>query len=158
MALRKITAIFSIIFLGAFIIAPVFSPTAYASDPEEAGFRILPYCNPTIFPSQGTAEFSPIGSPDGSDNVSCGFSAFQQLIVNIIKWLLYIIIPIGIIILVWAGFKIMTSAGNSEKVHEAYGMIKIVVIGILIAALSFIIIVNIFNVLNVQNVKFNAVQ
>jgi hypothetical protein len=61
---------------------------------------------------------------------------------------------IAFVLIGWAGFKILTSAGNSEALSQAKSMIKIVAIGILIAALSYIIIVNLFNVLNVQGVKY----
>lgn len=154
MTFRRISALITLILLVGFVFAPALANTAQAEAPGEAGFRFVPDCNPALFPNQGNTA----GSPDGYDQGQpCGFGAFQQLIVNVIRWLLYIIVPIGFCIIGWAGFKILTSAGNSETLHEAYGMIKIVVIGILIAALSYIIIVNIFNVLNVKNVKYETV-
>lgn len=140
----RISAFLTLILFLGFSFTPALTSLARAgSSPTDAGFSILPDCDAWIFPKDGGR--------------ACGFSKFEELIVNIIKWLLYIIVPIGVCLIGWAGFKIMTSAGNSEAVHQAYGMIKIVVIGILIAALSYIIIVNLFNVLNVQNVQYKPV-
>ncbi|MDO8601987.1 MAG: hypothetical protein Q7R62_02595 [bacterium] len=138
-----------LLFLLILSLLPVVGSLAHAAstDPKDSSFQILPDCNPSIFPNGGNQA----GSPDGFDQTQpCDFDAFQQLVVNVIKWLLYIMVPIGFCIIGWAGFRILTSAGNSERIHEAYGMIKIVVIGILIAVLSYIIIVNVFNVLNVK--------
>jgi hypothetical protein len=137
---RISTFLILIIFLG-FSFAPALVSPAQAQNPLSS---VLPDCDAWIFPKDGGR--------------ACGFSKFQELVVNIIKWLLYIIIPIAVCIVGWAGFKIMTSAGSSEAVHQAYGMIKIVVIGVLIAGLSYIIIVNLFNVLNVQGVKYNEIN
>ncbi len=137
----RISALVTLILLTGLLFAPALSPTAHAADPKDPGFQIRPAdCNAWAFPKD-------------TANNPCGFSAFQDLIVNVIKWLLYIIVPIGFCLIGWAGFKIMTSAGNGEAVHEAYGMIKIVAIGIIIAAVSYIVIVNIFALLNV-NAKY----
>ncbi len=125
------------------VLMPFASSPVYAEEPGDSKFQILPDCDPAKFVKDGES------TKDG-DKGACGFNAFQRLVVNVIKYLLYIMVPIAFCIVGWAGFKILTSAGNSEKIHEAYGMIKIVVIGILIAVLSYIIIVNIFNVLNVK--------
>jgi Type IV secretion system pilin len=129
--------------IGLSFVPAFVSPVHAGLNPTDAGFSIVPDCDAWIFPKDGGR--------------ACGFSKFEELIVNIIKWLLYIIVPIAVCLIGWAGFKIMTSAGDSEAIHQAYGIIKIVVIGVLIAALSYIIIVNVFNALNVQNVNYNFV-
>lgn len=145
--LGRIISTFILLIIVGFILAPLSISHAEVTDPKDPAFQLLPTCDPKLFPNNATTTG---GGP-------CGFGKFQQLIVNVIKWLLYIIIPIGFCLIGWAGFKIMTSAGNGEAMSQAYGMIKIVVVGILIAALSYIIIVNIFNVLNVQNVKIRPI-
>ena len=140
----RISALTALILLTGFLFAPALSPIAHAADPKDTDFSILPKCDPTKFPN----------AAGSGDSGPCGFTKFQELVVNVIKWLLYIIVPIGFCIVGWAGFKIMTSAGSGEAVQEAYGMIKIVATGIIIAALSYIIIVTIFKALNVQSVNF----
>lgn len=108
------------------------------TDPSSSGFTFVPECDPSLFPNSTSTEK---GGP-------CNFTKFQELVTRIIKWLVYIIFPIAFCIMAWAGFKIMTSAGNGEAVHEAFGMIKIAVTGILIAGLSYLIIVYIFKILS----------
>lgn len=138
---KRYTALVALTLIASSFFAPIFTHSARAADipadPRDSGFQILPDCTPWAFPSEAAKN-------------PCNLSKFQELVVRVIKWLLYIIVPIGFCIVGWAGFKILTSAGNSEAIHEAYGMIKIVVIGVLIAALSYIIIVNVFKLLNVN--------
>jgi hypothetical protein len=116
---------------------------ANPTNPAEAGFHVLPDCDASKL-------INKTESTDMSSSSACGFGKFEELVVRSIKWLLYILIPIGFCIVGWAGFKIMTSAGNTEAVSQARGMIKIVVIGIVIAAVSYIVIVNIFALLGVN--------
>jgi len=143
--IQRLIVLIALIPTIGFSLVPAFTTPAHASlNPTDAGFSVLPDCDAWIFPKDGGR--------------ACGFSKFEELLVNIIKWLLYIIIPIGVCLVGWAGFKIMTSAGNSEAVQQAHGIIKIVVIGILIAGLSYIIIVNLFNALNIQNIQYTPVN
>lgn len=144
----RISALATLILLTGLLFAPALSPTTHAADipenPNQAGFRVLPECDASLFITSDSTEK---GGP-------CGFSKFQEMVVRAIKWLLYILIPIAFCLIGWAGFKIMTAGGSGENVQEAYGMIKIVVIGIIIAAVSYIVIVNIFSLLNVKDVTF----
>jgi hypothetical protein len=94
---------------------------------------ILPKCDPTFTDLKGGTVSPKTGLP------ACGLNEGIQLIYNIIKYLTYIIIPIAVLLLGYAGFTIMTSAGNSEKMSQAKHMVELVAIGLAIIFLSSII-------------------
>lgn len=92
---------------------------------------ILPNCDP-----------KDTNIKDGGDG--CGVQDALQLVYNIIKYVTYIIIPIAILLLGYAGFTIMTSAGSTEKVGQAKHMINLVLIGLGIIFLSALIVRYVF--------------
>lgn len=53
------------------------------------------------------------------------------------RWLLNIVIFVGVVIMVYAGFTYVTSAGNQEKTKTALNMIIYSLIGIAIAFLAY---------------------
>lgn len=53
------------------------------------------------------------------------------------KWLLNIVIFVGVIIIVYAGFTYVTAAGDSEKTKKALNMIIYALLGIAIALLAY---------------------
>jgi hypothetical protein len=128
--LSRVTTIVLLALALFAVLTPILAQTTYAIDPPP---RLLPDCKAWLFPK---------------DAGSCNLTKFQELLVRVIRWLLWVLIPIAVFILVWAGFMILTSAGNAEKVHKAYGMIKIVAIGIVIAALSYLIITTVLKAIN----------
>jgi hypothetical protein len=92
--------------------------------------------------------------PSSSDIVEggtgCGLDDATQLVYNVIKYISYIVIPIATLLLGYAGFTIMTSVGNTEKMNEAKGMLKKVVIGLALIFLSTLIVRYIFVALQVK--------
>ncbi len=140
---RTILSIAFLAFIFGFLLLPMVAPPlVQAADPKDPGFQLLPDCTAS----------DPI--KDGAN--PCNLTKFQELIVNIITWLFYIVIPIAIFIFGWAGFMILTSAGNAERVSSAKSMIKVAIIGIVIVALALIIIQNVFRALNVKDYNINA--
>lgn len=63
----------------------------------------------------------------------------RQVVVNIIKVFLSFLGLIFLILIIWAGFKWMTSGGNQDKVGEAKNQIKNAIIGFVIILLSYAI-------------------
>lgn len=61
----------------------------------------------------------------------------RQVVVNIIKIFLTFIGLIFLFLIIWAGYKWMTSGGNQDKVGEAKSQIKNAIIGFLIILLSY---------------------
>lgn len=104
---------------------------------ESLADGILPNCDPTKTKIH-----------DGQDG--CGFDDALQLIYNIIKYISYIVIPLAIVLLGYAGFTIMTSAGETEKITQAKHMMTMVIIGILFIFLSNLAVRYLFKALGVQ--------
>lgn len=63
----------------------------------------------------------------------------KQITVNIIKVFLGFIAIIFVVLIIFAGFKYMTSTGNEEKITEAISQIKAGVIGLIIILSAYAI-------------------
>lgn len=118
---------------------------------ESLSDGILPNCDPTA-------------TKIGEGQEGCGFDDGLQLIYNIIKYISYIVIPLAIVLLGYAGFTIMTSAGETEKITQAKHMMTMVIIGILFIFLSNLAVRYLFKALGVQsgfgptNIKINETK
>ena len=77
--------------------------------------RIVPECDPTT---------------------TCDVNAFTQLIVNIIQFLIDIALIVAVISIMWGGFLMLTSGGNSTRISNRKKAITAAVIGIVIVTLS----------------------
>jgi len=77
----------------------------------------------------------------------CTLADFITFIKNVITFLLQIIIPLGVIMIVWGGFVIMTAGGNPGKVDSGKKIITAAVIGIAIAFGSWLIVTTINRIL-----------
>ncbi len=108
---------------------------------SDLGNGIIPDCEPS-------------NTNIGPGEPGCGLDDAIQVIYNIISYISYIIIPIAVLLLGYAGFTIMTSAGNSEKVTQAWKMIRVTAIGLAIIFLSTLIVRYIFKALDVNTQKF----
>ncbi|MGC8880783.1 MAG: hypothetical protein ACP5OX_00670 [Minisyncoccia bacterium] len=53
------------------------------------------------------------------------------------KWLLNIVILVGVIIIVWAGFSYVTAGGDPEKTKKSLNFIIYALVGIIIALLAY---------------------
>jgi hypothetical protein len=95
---------------------------------------------------------SNLTSPTGTHKLpGCGLNSALQLVYNVIRYIGYIVVPIATLLLGYAGFRLMTSAGNSEQFSEAKSMITKVVIGIVIIFLSTMVIRYVFIALQVSS-------
>ncbi len=66
-------------------------------------------------------------------------SDLGEYIINIYNYSLVVLVPIAIVIIIWAGFKWILSAGDSTKIQEAKKYIIGAVTGLVIAFLSYTI-------------------
>ncbi|MGB9726566.1 MAG: hypothetical protein ACPLXB_00445 [Minisyncoccia bacterium] len=53
------------------------------------------------------------------------------------KWLLNIVLLVGVIIIVWAGFSYVTAGGDPEKTKKSLNFIIYALVGIIIALLAY---------------------
>lgn len=63
----------------------------------------------------------------------------EEILVDIINWLLAISAIVALGALIWGGFSYITSLGDEKKVDKAKNIIKYAVIGLIVILLSFVI-------------------
>ncbi len=113
-----------------------------------SGGGIVPLCNPSLPPN------TPYVEGANPDTIPCGLNKFIELIKNIMSYLFLLSIPVAVLGIGYGGFKIMTAAGNPGKVEEGYGVMKLVVIGIVIMLISYMVVKLVFTVLGVATTVF----
>lgn len=89
----------------------------------------------TLFPllaiAQGGVAEPPISFPTNTTlNI-------WEMLKKAAKWLLNIVVLVGVIIIVWAGFTYVTAAGDSDKTKKALNAIIYALLGIAIALLAY---------------------
>ena len=119
--MKKTIIILSILTISIFITAPVFAgiiPTPPDSTPPDS----------TSINSQSTSLniTNPLG---GTNDIS-------TLVSNIINFLIILAVPITAILIVYAGFLYITSAGNDEKVKTAQKALIWAIIGFAIVLVA----------------------
>ena len=83
----------------------------------------------------------PCTGVDDAGNVTCGFSDFLKMINTLIGFIVFYLVPaIATIIIMVAGFLLLTAGGNETKITTAKGMLKNVVIGIVIITGAWLLI------------------
>ncbi len=126
---------FILILILTALIAPLAASAGITPYTTNSG-SLIPLCDPALTPNQGGA---------------CGLAKFTQLLANIIGFLNMVMIPLAGCMIAYAGFILLTSGGNAERVSKAHGMIKIAVIGVIILLGSYILVQFVFNALNVKD-------
>lgn len=141
------------------------TPTTVDNHPgNTTGQGIVPNCDPTLPPSVHKGDTYKVLVVDPNDPKAkeliekdmvaptdgCGVNSFIELIQNIIEWLGVIIIPIIVLMFGYAGFVIMTSGGNEEKLGQGQRIAKTAVIGLVIIAAAYIIVKFVFAALGID--------
>lgn len=72
--------------------------------------------------------------------VDCNFCTFIQMVDNIVDWLFMFLVLAAVLILVYAGFKLVVSAGNPSAMSAAKGYISNVIIGFVIVMAGWLIV------------------
>lgn len=101
----------------------------------------------------GYSEFScVIGNSRGVATIQ----GFRCLIGNVLSVSMTVIGLVGFVMLIYGGFKLMLSGGQSESLKKARGTITFVVAGIVLALSAFVILNLIAQFTGVQNItNFN---
>jgi hypothetical protein len=116
----KVFIIFAIISIALFNIsvAPVFAK--HGADPLKI-LSINIGCYPDHAPNDG----------------GCGLPHFIKLIDGAINFLLNVVVlPVALLMIIWAAFVIITAGGSKEKVSKGKKIITVAIIGLVIAFLA----------------------
>lgn len=92
-------------------------------------------------------------NPTGSDMITGKSQAWSQLLTSVqktINWLLWILATIALAIMIYAGFLMVTSAGDEKKYSKGLWIIKYAAIGLAIIGLSWLIVSVIFWFIRLQ--------
>lgn len=77
-----------------------------------------------------------------------GAGGLIRAIKTAINWVLWLLALIGLIIALWAWFKMLTAAGDSKKYDEWFTMLKQAAIGLIMIGISWLLVSFIFWVIN----------
>ncbi len=116
--------IFGLVLL-LFTVAPMVSSAAFGN--------LLPNCDPAGPLSTG----------------GCGLKSFLEFINNIIVFLMKATFFVAPLFIVYGGFVMLTSGGNSGKFDQGKDIIRSALVGIVIALISYLLITVLFRILQV---------
>ena len=123
----KILAISFFAALASF--APVgLTAAVYAEDANIQGGL----CGGADLQAPGTADCENI-----NDQASEGVNATVNLIINIFSWIVGVV---SVIMIIWGGFKYITSGGDAGSVTAAKNTILYAIVGLIIVALAQVIV------------------
>jgi hypothetical protein len=81
------------------------------------------------------------GFTDASGNFnSCDFCDFVVMVSNIVSWLFGFLVIVAVLMIVYAGIKLVISAGNPSAMTSAKSMITNVLIGFVIVLSAWLIV------------------
>lgn len=124
--IRKISIHF---FVLAILVLPVFVQTqASTQNPPPPPNTNLIVCN------------TQFNSSSGAFNDPCTFNSLLTLAKNLINFLIYIAIPLVAFTFAWAGFKILTSGGNTSRMEEGKKILEKVAYGLLFLLAAWLIV------------------
>lgn len=102
----------------------------------------------------GKTEVSPRVDKTGTPKNPCNFNYLMTLVNNVIHFILfYMVVPIVVIMFVYAGVLLVTSGGEPGARTKAKGIFFNAVIGLVIALAAFIIVKTILITLGYTNIK-----
>jgi len=114
------------------------SPAALAQTGQaESVNKFLPACNPT----------GDLGKPVTDPTHRCNAYDIIQLVVNLTRWLWYMSIPVAGALFLYAGYLIMTAAGDEGQVGQGKKIITAAVVGFIIVMTSWLMVRTIFYIL-----------
>ncbi|MCX6792677.1 MAG: pilin [Candidatus Falkowbacteria bacterium] len=111
------TLLLSVLITGFAFSPALVSANTWTNRIEEGGLNVI-----------GSQAFGESGAPQKS---------IYSIIARVIKVMLGLLGTVFVVLLILAGFKYMTSAGDEEKIKEAVGQIRNAIIGLLIVVVAY---------------------
>jgi hypothetical protein len=115
---------------------------------------------PTLFPQtayaqkQNVNKFLPACEPTGKLGLAvtdpahrCNVYDLLQLVVNLTRWLWYMSIPLAGALFLYAGYLILTAAGDEGRIGQGKKIITAAVVGFIIVMTSWLLVRTIFYIL-----------
>jgi hypothetical protein len=78
--------------------------------------------------------------------LDCDAGDLQQLVINVINFLIVISSIIAVVFIIWGGILMLTSAGSADRIAQGKRAMTAAVIGIVIVLISWVLINTFINV------------
>ena len=75
-----------------------------------------------------------------TNNFNLSNRAPEDIIEKLTKWLLGFVVAIGILAIIWAGIKYVSSSGDTEQTTDAKKTVKYALIGVVVAGVAYALI------------------
>ena len=114
-----------------------------ASDPRASNFQLVPCNGAPAYQkdANGQVKYDSSGKPiPDTTKVNCDFNQLIVMVNRIIKFLLYLAIPLVLGMILYMGFKYLTANGDPKKLADAKKMFIPVVIGLFWILAAYIIV------------------
>ncbi len=93
------------------------------------------------------AFFPQLASAQGLENPLGNITSLEQLLTQVVRIFLGIMAFLATIMVIWGGFTLMTSGGNSEKVQKGKDTLVWALLGLAVVFLSWAIVKFVFDVI-----------
>lgn len=101
-------------------------------------FLCIPLSMPQVTVAQSPAGLVTCGY--AKDSYDCNFCTFMSMVDKIITFVFTLMVMGAVLMLVYAGFKLVVSQGNEHAMQETKGMISNVIIGFVIVMSAWLIV------------------
>ncbi len=118
-------------------------------------FLVLAQTGPKENPENTGITYECVETNQAGDKVygNCGYNDLIAAIKKVVKWGTIFALEFSVVVIAYAGFKYMTSAGNPGKIAEANKMFLRVVQGIILILAAWLIVTLITNALLRDDIK-----
>jgi hypothetical protein len=91
---------------------------------------------------QACSGLNSLSSSNISPSNSCGTgqASVNNIVASVTKLISYIVGAVAVLVIIFAGFKYITSGGNNEAINSARNMILYAIIGLAVAVLAQLIV------------------
>lgn len=147
--------IFGIIFVISFVFGGVMVlplDIVSAAEPTDSGFQLVPTdCGTSYNTDNGDAGVTTVSN-------ECGWSHLMVLVSNVMKFLVYIAVSIGVLACCYAGFLYITAFGEMGKVEQAHKIFSTTITGMLIILLAWLIVATILKNIELSSSDFSIIN
>lgn len=141
--------VISFVFGGVMVLS---ENTFGAAEPTDSEFQLVPEgCGN----AQGTAGPTEDG---GSLSDECGWADLLELISNVMQFLVYIAVSIGVLACCYAGFLYITAFGETGKIEQAHKIFSSAITGFLIILLAWLIVATILKYMDLSSADFTILN
>lgn len=127
------------------VIAPVFANQGWGGATQFG----QNYDGSNTFTKDGTSAQGIGVAKAGDPQAGAEGGGLLDAVKRAINWILGLLALIALIICLWAGFKMLTAAGDSKSYEEGFTMLRQAWIGLVMIGISWLLVSFVFRVINI---------